>query len=154
MFTWVYADSGGVLRLRDTVKTFTAVRQGVRLQRTRDTAWTGSQDHHAHTTSEERRNKQERTSRQTQAGIDHSAPTHRGGDVQNRSRRREQPRGRYRTEPQAEQPRGDLTLSGTCAVRHHAAPRVQHMHAEVWHPLMGYIQVPPRGCSYEAVDAR
>ena len=34
-----------------------------------------------------------RASRQTQAGIGHSAPAHRGGHVQNRSRRREQRRG-------------------------------------------------------------
>ena len=48
-----------------------------------------------------------RASRQTQAGIGHSAPAHRGGHVQNRSRRREQRRGRQKTNPQAEQPRVD-----------------------------------------------
>ena len=40
-----------------------------------------------------------RASRQTQAGIGPSAPAHRGGHVQNRSRRREQGRGRQRTRP-------------------------------------------------------
>ena len=40
-----------------------------------------------------------RTSRQTQAGIGHSAPAHRGGHVQNKSRRRGQRRGRQRTGP-------------------------------------------------------
>ena len=41
----------------------------------------------------------DRTSRRTQAGIGHSAPAHRGGHVQNKSRRREQRRGRQRTRP-------------------------------------------------------
>ena len=35
-------------------------------------------------------NNNNRTSRPTQAGIGHSAPAHRGGHVQNRSRRRKQ----------------------------------------------------------------
>ena len=48
--------------------------------------------------------KQKRTSRQTQAGIGHSAPAHKGGHVQNRSRRREQRRGRYRPERQRRVP--------------------------------------------------
>ena len=47
------------------------------------------------------------TSRQTQAGIGHSSPAHRGGHVQNRSRRGEQRRGRQRTSPSAEQPQTD-----------------------------------------------
>ena len=43
--------------------------------------------------------KRNRTSRQTQVGIGHSAPEYRGGHVQDRSRRREQRRGRQRTKP-------------------------------------------------------
>ena len=42
----------------------------------------------------------DQTSRQTQAGIGHSAHVHRGGHVQNRSRRRDQRRGRYRARPE------------------------------------------------------
>ena len=37
----------------------------------------------------EKKEKTDRTSRQTQAGIGHSAPAHRGGHVQNRIRRRQ-----------------------------------------------------------------
>ena len=48
-----------------------------------------------------------RTSRQTQAGIGHSAPTHRDGHVQNRIRRRQARQGKTRTGPQKEQPRTD-----------------------------------------------
>ena len=55
----------------------------------------------------EKTEKRDRISRQTRAGIGHSAPAHRGGHLQNRSRRREQRRGRYRTEPQAAEPRVD-----------------------------------------------
>ena len=47
----------------------------------------------------------DRTSRQTQAGIGHSAPAHRGGHVQNRIRRRQALRGKTGPGPQAEQPR-------------------------------------------------
>ena len=43
--------------------------------------------------------KKNRTPRQTQPGIGRSAPVHVGGDVQNRSRRRELRRGRQRTRP-------------------------------------------------------
>lgn len=45
-----------------------------------------------------------RMSRQTQANVGHRVPTHRGGQVQNRSRRRELCRGKKRTRLQAEQP--------------------------------------------------
>ena len=45
-----------------------------------------------------KKKKKNRTSRQTQAGIGHSAPAHRGGHVQN-SRHRKQRRRRQRTRP-------------------------------------------------------
>ena len=61
----------------------------------------------AHTKKKKFKIKLNRTSRQTQVGIGHSAPAKRGGHVQNRSRRREQRQGRQRTRPQAEQPRMD-----------------------------------------------
>ena len=48
-----------------------------------------------------------RKSCQTQAGICHSAPAHRSGHVQNRIRRWQARRGKFRTSPQAEQPRTD-----------------------------------------------
>ena len=51
--------------------------------------------------------KPDRTSRQTQAGIGHSTPAHRGGHVQYRSRRRQTCRGKVGPGPQAEQPRMD-----------------------------------------------
>ena len=44
------------------------------------------------------------------AGIRHSAPAHRGGHVQNRSRRREQRWGRYRWYPQGLACAGDMRL--------------------------------------------
>ena len=59
------------------------------------------------TAHRKKKKKTNRASRQTQPGISHSAPTHRGGHVQNRSRRREQRRGTHRTDPQAEQLRVD-----------------------------------------------
>ena len=67
-----------------------------------------------------------RISRPTQAGICHSAPAHRGGHIQNMRRRGEQRRSRYRTEPQAEQPRADARPSRkvqTC--RQHGSGRRQ-----------------------------
>ena len=54
----------------------------------------------AHAAEDQQKKKKNfRTSRQTQAGIGHSAPAHRGGHVQNRSRRRKQRRRRQRTRP-------------------------------------------------------
>ena len=47
------------------------------------------------------------TSRQTQAGIGHSAPEHRGRHVQNRIRRRQVRRGKIEHSSKAEQPRTD-----------------------------------------------
>ena len=49
----------------------------------------------------------DRTSRQTQAGIGHSAPAHRGGHVQNRNSRRQVRRGKIEHSSEAEQPRTD-----------------------------------------------
>ena len=69
--------------------------------------------------------KRDRISRRTQAGIGHSAPAHRDGHVQNRSRRREQRRGRHRTNPQVEQPRVDVRPSRKMEVRQHARGRGQ-----------------------------
>ena len=70
--------------------------------------------------------KTDRTSCQTQAGIGHSAPAHRGGHVQNKSRRREQRRGRYRTEPQLpRQPRVDGRPSSKARAHHHGRGRMQ-----------------------------
>ena len=51
-----------------------------------------------------KKQKTDRTSRQTQAGIGHSAPANRGGQVQNRSRRRQVRRGKIEHSSQAEQP--------------------------------------------------
>jgi len=51
--------------------------------------------------------KPDRTRRQTQVGIGHSAPTHRGGHEQNRNRRRQVRRSKIKTGPQAEQPPTD-----------------------------------------------
>ena len=48
-----------------------------------------------------------RTPRQTQAGIGHSAPAHRGGQVQNRIRRRQVRWGKIEHSAEAEQPRTD-----------------------------------------------
>ena len=47
------------------------------------------------------------TSRQTHSGIGHSAPTHQGGHVLNRIRRKQAPRSKLRTGLQAEQTRTD-----------------------------------------------
>ena len=49
----------------------------------------------------------DRTAHQTQAGIGHSAPAHRGGHVQNSRTRRELRQGRYKTKPHAAHPRVD-----------------------------------------------
>ena len=49
----------------------------------------------------------DRTSRQTQAGIGHSAPAHRGGHMQNRISRRQVRRGKIEHSAEAEQPRTD-----------------------------------------------
>ena len=51
----------------------------------------------------------DRTSRQTQAGIGHSAPAHRGGHVQNRISRRQVRRGKIEHSSEAEQPRTAMT---------------------------------------------
>ena len=51
--------------------------------------------------------KTDRTSRQTQVGIGHSAPAHRGGHVQNRISRRQVRRGKIEHNSEAEQPRTD-----------------------------------------------
>ena len=51
--------------------------------------------------------KTDRTSRQTQAGIGHSARAHRGGHVQNRISRRQVRRGKTKHSSEAEQPRTD-----------------------------------------------
>ena len=48
-----------------------------------------SREVYAHICKKNNKKKKIRTSRQTQTGIGHSAPAHRGGHVQNRSRRRE-----------------------------------------------------------------
>ena len=58
-------------------------------------------------TSYKRKKKPDRTSRQTQAGIGHNAPAHRGGHVQNRIRRRQVRRGKIEHSAEAEQPRTD-----------------------------------------------
>ena len=55
----------------------------------------------------EKKRKKDRTSRQIQAGIGHSAPAHRGGQVQNRIRRRHVLRGKIEHSSEAEQPRTD-----------------------------------------------
>ena len=54
-----------------------------------------------------KRKKKNRTSRQTQAGIGHSAPAHRVGHVHNRIRRRQVRRGKIEDSSEAEQPRTD-----------------------------------------------
>ena len=51
--------------------------------------------------------KTDRTSRQTQAGIGHSAPAHRGEHMQNRISRRQVRRGKIEHSAEAEQPRKD-----------------------------------------------
>ena len=54
-----------------------------------------------------KRKRTDRTSRQTQAGIGHSAHAHRGGHMQNRIRRRQVRRGKIEHSSEAEQPRTD-----------------------------------------------
>ena len=58
-------------------------------------------------TKKQQNEKTGRTARQTQAGIGHSTPAHRGGHVQNRIRRRQARRVKIGPGPQAEQPRMD-----------------------------------------------
>ena len=65
----------------------------------------------------------DRISRQIQTGIGHGVPVR--GHVRNRSRRREQRRGRYRTKPQAEQPRVDGRPSRKAEVGQHVCGRRQ-----------------------------
>ena len=54
-----------------------------------------------------KKKKTDRTSRQTQAGIGHSLPAHRGGHMQNRISRRQVRRGKIENSSEAEQPRTD-----------------------------------------------
>ena len=79
---------------------------------------------------EKKKNKKktDRTSRQTQAGIGHSTPAHRGGHMQDRISRRQVRRGKIEHSAEAEQPRTDW---GMCE-------RVWSMHAfegraRCWH---------------------
>ena len=55
----------------------------------------------------QKQKKTDGTSRQTRAGIGHSAPAHRGGHVQNRISRRQVRRGKIEHSSEAEQPRTD-----------------------------------------------
>ena len=57
--------------------------------------------------TKKKKKKADRTSRQTQAGIGHSAPAHRGGHMQNRISRRQVRRGKIEHRAEAEQPRTD-----------------------------------------------
>ena len=74
-----------------------------------------------------------RTSRHAQAAIGYSPPAHRGGHVQNRSRRREQRRGRQRTKPGAEQPRMDGRPSRKAKARQHRLRQRQPRARSRWH---------------------